>query len=45
MILHLVGVLKPKRLGSIGAGNAEQLDDRLVLPPPHELKINHGLST
>ena len=45
MIRHLVGALKTERLGRGGAGHAQFLDDRLILPPPQELVINHDLPT
>jgi hypothetical protein len=43
MIRHLVGALEIERTGSGGAGYAQLLDDRLVLSPLQELKINHDL--
>jgi len=45
MIRVLLVALKPERLWSVSAGQAQLLDDHLVLPPPQELNINHGLST
>ena len=43
MIRHLVWALEPERLKRCGAGHAYHFDDRLLLPPSKELKINHGL--
>ena len=45
MISHLVGALEMESTGSGGAGYAQLLDDRLVLSPLQELKINHDLPT
>jgi len=33
MIRHLVGAFETEHLGSGGAGHAQFLDDRLILPP------------
>jgi len=43
MFSHLVGALEPERLSGGGAGHAQHLDDRFVLPPQHELKINYSI--
>jgi len=43
MIRHLVGALETERLGRGGAGHAELLVDRLILPPPQELVKNHDI--
>jgi hypothetical protein len=40
MISHVVGVLEPVRLPGGGAGHAQLLDERFVLTPLQELKIN-----
>jgi len=45
MLRHLVGLFETERLGSTGTGEAEFLDDGLILPPPQELVIDNGLST
>jgi len=45
MTLHLVGALEAERLGGGGAGHLQLLDDRLILPHPQELVINHDLPT
>jgi len=44
VIGHHVGRFETERLGSDGTGNAQFLDDRLILPPPQELVIDKGLS-
>ena len=45
MIGHLVWRFETERLGGIGTGHAQFLDDRLMLPPTQELVISNGLST
>jgi len=43
MIDHLVGAFEPERLAGVGASHAQLFDDRFILPPTQELKINYSL--
>ena len=43
MISHIVGALETERLATGGSGHAQLLVERLVLPPPLELRINQRI--
>ena len=45
MIRHFIGALEMERVGCSGTGHAHFLHNRLILPPPKQLVINHYLSS